>query len=146
VVARKESSAKGQKEVFKARLDSTFDEAASEVDEAPNRKFTIMQSSGYGDYCEWRHEEDSGRKEMLKNALPLNLIEIVKKPLPPYLEEMADAGCFVDADFPLPEDIFDLGSGLTQGGYVIDEDSKAAQERDFHYLQQMFAGETILLN
>jgi hypothetical protein len=123
-----------------------FNEAASEFEEAPNREFTIVQNSEYVDYCEWWHCEDIGRKEILKNALPPNLIEIVKKPLPPYLEEMADAGCFVDADFPLPEDIFDLGSGLTPGGYVFDEDSNAAQEKGFDYLQATFAGETLLLN
>jgi hypothetical protein len=72
---------------------------------------------------------------------------------------MVDAGCFVDvdvpappavppfvdADFPLPQDISDFGSGLTPEGYVYDEDGKTAQEKDFDYLQATFAGATILL-
>jgi hypothetical protein len=65
---------------------------------------------------------------------------------------MADAGCFVDVDvpappavppyddaeFPLPRDISEFGSGLTPEGYVIiDVDSNAAQEKDLDYLQQI---------
>jgi hypothetical protein len=57
-VVRRESTPRGQKEVFKARLDFIFNEAASKFEESPDREFPILKNSGN-----------------LKKALPPNLIE-----------------------------------------------------------------------
>jgi hypothetical protein len=73
---------------------------------------------------------------------------------------MDDARCFVDVDVParpavvpggdaeftIPEDISSFWSGLTPEGYFFDVDGEAPQEEDFGFLQDLYAGETILLD
>jgi hypothetical protein len=50
VVVRKQSTPRGQKDVFKARLDFIFNEAASKFEESPNREFPILKNSDYVKY------------------------------------------------------------------------------------------------
>ena len=82
-VARKQSSAKGQKEVFNARVDAIFEEAALppanefDGDKPCNRQFTIMSNTDACNYQAWRLEEDSEVKAELRNLLPLSLIEVL---------------------------------------------------------------------
>jgi hypothetical protein len=76
-VVRRESTPRGQKEVFKARLHFIFNEAAPAPnrefeEEAPtptNREFAILQNSDYVKYHEWWLEEDAGRKANLEKKL-----------------------------------------------------------------------------
>ena len=101
-------------------------------------------------------EEDTGRKAILENGLPLKLIELLKKPLPSYLEDMDDAGCFVDVDEPdgnggyiPPQDTSSFQVGLTSKGYytsgVHDVHGEEPHEDDYSFLEGKYAGETILL-
>jgi hypothetical protein len=70
--ARKESSAKAQKEVFNARLGGIFEEAASapgwefKLETPTNRQFTIIPNIVYVNYQMWRLEEDPVRKAILE--------------------------------------------------------------------------------
>jgi hypothetical protein len=166
-VARKESSAKGQKEVFDNRLGAIFEEAAlppaDEFDgDKPscNRQFTIMTNTVAINYQLWRVEEDPERKAELCKLLPPSLIAVLEKPLPRYLEDMGASGVhgrFVDVDQPdedgdytHPQDTARfLPGGLTKKGYyssgTFDVQGEEPDESDHVFLEGRYAGESILL-
>jgi hypothetical protein len=110
-------------------------------------------------YQLWRLEEHTGRKAILENSLSLKLIELLKKPLPSYLEDMDAAGCFVDVDVPArpagvpdgdgefttPKAISRFLTGLTPEGDLFDKHGENSQEKDFSFLQDVYGGVCILL-
>jgi hypothetical protein len=151
-VAKKQSSAAGQKEVFKARLRAIFEEVASPPvnefagDRQCNRQFTIISNTDACNYQLWRLEEDPERKADLFKLLPLlGLIELLEKPLPRYLEDMGAPGIHPPARHRKVLG----GAGLTPAGYypsgTFEVHDEEPDESDYSFLEGKYAGETILL-